>query len=367
MRGWARLAVIFTNEGFMQNQQLDQGLNAACQHGLINSAQLEPLKAFLLSFNLATPPADTTAQQQTSSRFSFSHVLYYFGGLIAIGAMSIFAGLGFEALGYGFLTVISIGYGVLAIALTEWFIQRKLDIPAGIMAALAITMVPLLVYCLQRLSGFWADGYGGNSYRDFHVYIDWRWIIMELATLAAGAIALWRYRLPFLMMPVALVGWYFSMDVARFFAAQPDSWDFYRPASIVVGLLMVIASLLLDKRTARKPDLGFWLCLFGAMAFWGALSWSNSDMWWHKHAYATLSVIMIFTGALLDRRIFTVLGAISFSGYLGWLSFSVFADSLFFPFALCAIGLGVVFFGVWWQRNEVRIANMLRQKFNLVG
>ena len=345
----------------MQNQQIEQALGAACQQGLIQSEQLQPLKAFLLNFpDQPTAPLPTPAHDSTAAAFSFSHVLYYFGGLIAIGAMSIFAGLGFEALGYGFLTIISIAYGVLAIALTEWFLKRKLDIPAGIMAALAVTMVPLLVYCLQRLSGFWSESYGADSYRDFHVYIDWRWIMMELATLAAGVIALWRYRLPFLMMPVALVGWYFSIDVARFFASEPDSWDFYRPASIVVGLVMVIASLLLDKRTARKPDLGFWLCLFGAMAFWGALSWSSSDIWWHKHAYALLSVMMIFTGALLNRRIFTILGAISFFGYLGWLSFDVFADSILFPFALCAIGLGLVFFGVWWQRNEARIAGMLR-------
>ena len=350
----------------MQNHQIEHGLNAACQQGLIHAAQLEPLKAFLVNFDRAAP-ASTASHDPTASKFSFSHVLYYFGGLIAIGAMSILAGLGFESLGYGFLTVISIGYGVLALALTEWFLKHKLEIPAGIMAALAVTMVPLLVYCIQRLSGFWSESYGANSYSDFHVYIDWRWIIMELATLAAGAIALWRYRLPFLMMPVSLVGWYFSMDVARFFAAEPDGWDFYRPASIVVGLLMVIASLLLDRRTARKPDLGFWLCLFGTLAFWGALSWSNSDIWWHKHVYALLSVLMIFTGALLNRRIFTILGAISFFGYLGWLSFDVFSGSILFPFALCAIGLSLVFFGVWWQRNEARIAGVLRQQLNLVG
>jgi hypothetical protein len=347
-----------------QSHPVERALDCACDRGLIDSSQLQPLKAFLLETLAAPKPIESSAAvaaaDASTAAFSFAHVLYYFGGLIAISAMSIFATLGFDAMGYGFLCVVSVGYAVLALALTEWFLQRKLTIPAGIMAALAVTMVPLLVYSMQRLSGFWSESYGADSYRDFHVYIDWRWIIMELTTLAAGAIALWRYRLPFLMMPVALVGWYFSMDIARFFAATPDSWDYYRPASIVVGLVMVIASLLLDKRTLRRPDLGFWLCLFGALSFWGAISWSDSQIWWHKHAYALLSVLMIFAGALLNRRIFTVLGALSFAGYLGWLSFDVFQDSLLFPFALCAIGLGVVFFGVWWQRNELRIAGALR-------
>jgi hypothetical protein len=353
----------------MRQPGIDDCLDAACAQGILETHQLAPLKAFVHQFQPASaagamqPTLDMplAPQNSQSAGFSFSHVLYYFGGAIAIAAMSIFATLGLESMGFGFLLTASIGYALLGVALTEWFLGRNLAIPAGITAALAVTMVPLAIYCVQQLSGFWVGGDAAGSYQDFHRYIDWRWIVMELATFAAGAVALYRYRLPFLMLPISVVGWYFSMDVARFFTAAPDSYDYYRPASIVVGLLMVIASLLLDKRTRRRPDLGFWLCLFGACAFWGAISWSDSDIWWHKHVYALLSVIMIFTGALLQRRIFTVLGGLSFAGYLGWLAFSVFQNSMLFPFALCAIGLGVVFFGVWWQRNEARIAGSLRQ------
>ena len=317
-------------------------LRFAEQQGIINAGQRIALERILAD----TP--DTGA-----ARFGFSHVLYYFGGLIAIGALSLFATLGFEALGYGFLLIIGIAYLVLAICLTEWLLPRGHQIPAGITAALAVSLVPLVVFCLQNLLGFWS--YDNDQYRDFHHYIGWRWILMELATLTAGAIALWRYRLPFLMMPVAVVGWYLSMDLARFWSEYPDSWGMNRPVSIAVGLAMVAASLWLDKRTRRQPDLGFWLCLFGALAFWVALSWSNSAYWLSKHIYALLSIGMIFTGALLNRRIFTILGALSFSGYLSWLAYSVFSNSILFPVVLCFIGLGIVAFGIWWQRHEPQI------------
>lgn len=316
-------------------------LQLAEQQGVINSDQRQALEA------LFAGTADPTL-----ARFGFSHVLYYFGGLIAISALSLFATLGFEALGYGFLLFIAVAYVVLAVGLSEWLLPRGHTIPAGITAALAVSLVPLVIYALQHLLGFWA---GEDQYRNFHHYIGWRWILMEFATLIAGAIALWRYRLPFLMMPVAVVGWYLSMDLARFLSADPDAWLLNRPVSIVVGLVMVLASLLLDRKTRRQPDLGFWLCLFGALAFWGALSWSSSSIWWHPHAYALMSIGMIFIGALLNRRIFTILGAISFGAYLSWLAYSVFSTSILFPVVLCAIGLGIVAFGIWWQKHEPEI------------
>ncbi|MGC8697915.1 MAG: hypothetical protein ACP5Q0_05520, partial [Halothiobacillus sp.] len=45
---------------------------------------------------------------------------------------------------------------------------------------------------------------------------NWRWVMMELATLASGVIILWRYRLPFLVMPIAVTLLYMSMDLAPF-------------------------------------------------------------------------------------------------------------------------------------------------------
>ena len=65
-------------------------------------------------------------------------------------------------------------------------------------------------------------------------------------------------------------------------------------------------------------------------------------------------------GAVLSRRVFTVCGAFGVAGYLGHLSFRVFKDSLLFPLALSAIGLGVIYLGILWQRNEQRIVARIR-------
>lgn len=150
--------------------------------------------------------------------FKPAHILYYLGGMIAIGAMTLFMTLGWERFGGRGLLLVSVCYGVIALALTEFLLGKKhLSLPAGITAVLVVAMVPLAVYAAQHVLGFWpADSLTRLAYRNYHTHIDWRWLMMELATLAAGAITLWRYRLPFLVMPVAVTLWYVSMDLTPF-------------------------------------------------------------------------------------------------------------------------------------------------------
>ena len=78
-----------------------------------------------------------------------------------------------------------------------------------------------------------------------------------------------------------------------------------------------------------------------------------------KLLYALLNVFLVFVGAAIGRRVFTVLGAFGVAGYLGYLSHRVFKDSLMFPFALTLLGLGVVALGIWWQRHETSINERL--------
>ena len=175
-------------------------------------------------------------------RFSFVHVLYYLGGMVAIGAMSIFMTLGWNALGGwgGFVTAVL--YAVLALSLTHWFLEKKhLEIPAGITATLAVVMVPLAIFFAQMALGYWGEN---KPFRDYHVYIDWRWIMMEFGTLAVGAILLWRYRFPFMLMPVAVTLWYMSMDMVPFLfgAERVYDWEIRKFISLWFGLAMVLVA-----------------------------------------------------------------------------------------------------------------------------
>jgi hypothetical protein len=323
-------------------------LDAAVRAGILGAEQADRLAEFLARGAAETP------------RFSFVHVLYYLGGMIAIGAMSLFLTLGWATLGGwgGFVTAVF--YAILALALTHWFLERKhLQIPAGILATLAVVMVPLAIFGAQQALGYWGMD---KPFRHYHQYIDGRWLMMELGTLAVAAVLLWRYRLPFMLMPVSVTLWYMSMDLGPLLVGSDwQDWDIRKLISLHFGILFVGLAFWVDLRSRHaQRDYAFWLYLFGVITFWGGLSLMRSGSELGKFLYFVLNVGMILTGAALGRRVFAVFGGLGVAGYLGYLSHRVFRDSLLFPFALSAIGLALIALGVLWQRREAQWSARLR-------
>ena len=322
-------------------------LDKAAQRGVIAPDQVDALWEVLSESSADTPS------------FRFTHILYYLGGLIAIGAMTLFMTLGWERFGGWGLLFIALCYAVAGLWLTEHLLNRlRLPIPAGIAAAFVVALTPLAIYGAQSALGLWAEG---RVYREYPTHIDWRWTLMELGTLATGAAMLWRYRLPFLVMPVAVTLWYMSMDLTPFlFGTNDANWDLRKFVSLWFGLLMVLLAFWVDIRARREKDYPFWLYLFGALAFWCGLSMMQSDSELNKFIYLCINLLMIIVAAVLSRRVFAVFGGLGAAGYVGHLAYQVFKDSLVFPFVLTAIGLGIIYLGIRWQRHEQDISSRLR-------
>ncbi len=121
--------------------------DAAAAAAVISPAQAEGLWRFLAE-RAAPAPA-------SAPRFDLTHVLYYLGGMLAIGAMSVFMTLGWEQYGGGAIVALACAYALLAFALALWFERRALPIPMGLMAALIVVLVPLGVWGRSRR---WASG-----------------------------------------------------------------------------------------------------------------------------------------------------------------------------------------------------------------
>jgi len=343
-------------------------LDTAVRRGIIDDAQATAL------WNLLQ------ADEKDRPQFSFNHLLYYLGGTVAIGGVSVFVTLGWETLGGIGLLLVALAVMTVAAWLTHYFlVELKLAIPAGLMAALVVAAAPLAVYGLQRTLGYWP---ANTSYRSYHTIVDWRWIVMELGTLAVGAAVLWRWRLPFSVMPIAVTLWYMSMDLAPLLQAyltgnlEPNDpklsyeqqqnfwksyWQLRQWVSVVVGLIIASGAIALDFGARRGQDYAFWLHLAGVTAFWGGLSSMSSDSEVGKFMYFLINIAMLLFGAAIGRRVYTVFGALGIAGYLGHLSYKVFKDSLVFPLALMLIGLGVVWLGVIWQRHEAPINAALQR------
>ncbi len=294
------------------------------------------------------------AQPVTGPRFDFTHILYYLGGMLAIGAMTLFMNLGWETFGGWGIVLIALLYAVAGLKLTTYFQAKGLAVPAGICAAFVTALTPLAIYGLQQALGMWPEH---TAYKDYHHYIRWHWLYMELGTLAVGAVMAWKYRYPFLLMPVAATLWYMSMDLAPLLHEGKYDFEFKALVSMWFGAVNILLAFWVDIRSRRSGDYAFWLYLFGIMAFWGGLTSQHSDSEYAKFFYCLLNLGLIGIGVVLVRRVFVVFGALGCSLYIGHLASTVFKDSWFFPISLTFIGLGVVFVGVWWQKNERKITS----------
>lgn len=320
-------------------------LQSAVEAGILSKQQAQELQVFL------------EAQPGVGPSFNFTHVLYYFGGLIAIGAMSLFMTLGWETFGGWGVFFISLGYAGVGLKLTSVFQNRGLAVPAGICATFVVALSPLAIYGIQQGLGLWPDD---SVYREYHHYVRWHWIYMQLGTLAIGVIMAWRYRYPFLVMPIAVTLWYLTMDITAIIAEGDVTWELRKLVSMFSGLLVIGLAFWVDFRSRGKADYAFWLYLFGVLAFWCGLTLQESDSELSKFFYFLINLSMIVIGVLLVRRVFVVFGALGCCFYLGHLAWDVFKDSWFFPIALTAIGLCIVYLGVLWQKHEKQLTLRLR-------
>ena len=295
-----------------------QKLEKAVEKNIISSHQANSLYEFLI------------AESKDIPKFTFTYVLYYSGGLIAIGAMTLFMTLGWESFGGAGIVLISLLYAAVGIKITNSLAAKNLAIPAGICATFVICLTPLAIYGLQQWMGVWPDE---TAYREYHRYIKWHWLYMELGTLAIGVIVAWKYKYPFLMMPIAVTLWYLTMDITAMISGGDQTWELRKLVSLYAGLLMIGLAFWIDIRSRRKVDYAFWVYIFGVMAFWGGLSSQYSDSELSKFMYFCTNLLMIGVGVILIRRVFVVFGAFGCCGYLGYLASDVFKDSWLFPIA----------------------------------
>ena len=92
-------------------------LEDAAAENIISTQQAESLYEYLI------------AQSQDVPKFTVTHVLYYLGGLIAIGAMTLFMNLGWESFGGAGILFISIFYAVVGLKITNTFSSKSLPSP----------------------------------------------------------------------------------------------------------------------------------------------------------------------------------------------------------------------------------------------
>jgi len=321
-------------------------LARAVSAGVLNPGQDQALLEFL------------KRQPTTRASFQLAHVAFYFGALLIMGAMGWLLSEAWMRIGDSALLIISLLYigGLTAAGL---LMQRRGQvIPAGVLAAVAVSIVPLAVFAIERLTGFWPLDDSQSNYHNYYTYVQGGWLLMEAATVVAGLLMLRLIPFPFIVMPIAGALWFMSMDLSEWVYGDAFNWDQRLTVSLWFGLGVLVVFLVIDGRT--RQDYAFWGYLAGLLAFWLGLSLMESDSELNKALYCLINLGLMGVAVLLRRPMFMVFGAMGVAAYLGYLSYEVFAESLLFPVVLTLIGLGVIGLGLQYQKHREGLSTRFR-------
>lgn len=300
-----------------------------------------------------TPAFESGGGKPAKSSFTVENVIYFFGALIIIAAMTFFIGVTFEKLGGPGIALVSALYiAAFVVAGRTLYFDHGHETPGGLLVTIAVCIVPLFIYGLEVTFNFWPERNAPGSYHQYHVWVKSSWIFMEIGTIAAGALALKYFKVPFLTMPIAVSAWYLSMDLTPlFFGSDSFAWEERLLVSCFSGIIMIFIAYYYDRRTEK--DYSFWLYMFGVIAFWGSLSFmrgSGGEL--GKFLYCLINIAMIFISVMIHRKVFIVFGGLGVFGYLGYLSSNVFRDFIGFTFALTILGLAIIGAGLFYSRNR---------------
>ncbi len=328
-------------------------IRRAASQGVIRQEDAERLLEWA-SRGSATSPAP----RERRKGLNIVSVAYYFGALLMISACAWFLGDKWESLGDRGILITCLVYAAVALGIGVWLRAQGFMVAGGLLVTVAVSLTPLITYTIEHMLGFWPVGDPGK-YGNYYPFIHGSWVIMELATIVAAALALRFVRFGFLVAPLAFSFWFFSMDVAALLARVDNlSWDDRKWVSVVVGLLTMGIGYGLDRTLRRGPsaseDFPFWCYLFGLMAFWGGLTAMDSGSQVSQFIYLLINVGLIGIALPLRRTTFLVFGALGSWTYVGHLAYTVFKNSIFFPFAIALFGLGMILSTVWAQRRWLR-------------
>jgi len=276
-------------------------LSRAVQAGVLQPGQDQALLEFL-----RRAPSERPS-------FQLSHIAYYFGALLIMGAMGWLMTEAWMSIGDAALLVISSAYLLLLLLGGRSLWQRGQVIPGGLLGAVAVSLTPLVVFAGQRLFGIWPMDDAQSDYVDYYRYVQGGWLVMEVATVLVGLLVLRLLPFPFIVMPIAVALWFMSMDLSELLHGEYFSWEQRREVSLWFGLVILLVSLLVDGRS--KQDFAFWGYLAGLTAFWGGLSLMDSGSEFGKLLYCLINLGLIGLAVLLRRPVFMVFGALGVAGY----------------------------------------------------
>ncbi len=217
-----------------------------------------------------------------------------------------------------------------------------------VFTSLSVLLVPVSVHGLVRAIDYQSPWLGS-------ALTDWLlgpWFPVQAATVAAAALALRAWRIPFLSAVLAGAAWFAAQDAAPVLFGDDPAWSERALVSSLIGLVMLAAGLAVDRRT--REDHAFWLYACGLLALCGGLATMQSESDASIALVALLQVGLVVVSLLLERQSFAVAGALGLAAAAGHLADDLL-DAKALSFALTAVALAVIGLGLAFHLHHERL------------
>ena len=226
--------------------------------------------------------------------------------------------------------------------ISVWFRQLGLLIPGGVVAATAVTFVPVGASAVERLIGVWRMPTGPGPFQEF----EGPDFVLALVTLAAGLLVYSLVRFPFVFVYVAggtLVAAHLLVPV---FVSRPTPAD-HATALIVIGVGLLAVGGALDLRGERRA--AFWWHLDGLVTMSIGLAYhAFSHASWGWLLILVVGALVLLAASPLRRATWGLFGV--FGTYAPVVHYTdKWFGNLGTAFALAAVGFGLIWLGAAWQ------------------
>jgi hypothetical protein len=186
------------------------------------------------------------------------------------------------------------------------------------------------------------------------------WLPVHATAIAAAALGIRSFRVPFLSAVIAAATWFAAQDAAPVLFGEDPAWGQRALLSSLSGVVLLAAGLAVDRRT--REDHAFWLYLPGLLAFSAGLTTLQAESHLSLALVVVLHLGLVAASLLLQRRSFAVAGALGLAAVAGHLADDLL-DAKALSFALTAIALGVIGLGLLYhlrrEQLEVRLAALV--------
>ncbi len=318
------------------------GIERSAALSLFERLYAAPERGSELSRN-GTPLTDQTQLSRTVQ------VFVGLGVLLLIGAHAWWSTKGYQAMGIGIVLVLTLLWQAGFLWAAEWAKRARHGLLESGFAAIVAFYTPLTIFSIERLLGV---DFEHANYRDFYPWISGGWVFMELGSIAVAAGLLYRYRRPFLTLPLTLFTGFLLMDGTVRIVGDFDNDTLLKRVVLAGGIVIGLVGIFLDYKGWRR--FAFWPHVTSIwLIAWGLPLCTDEN----TLSLFIVAAVDLILGIWLARLVY--LGA---GGIIGWIAISMNAHGAMFPFILMAGGILFIVAAIWLAKADSPLRRWLDER-----